>query len=539
MRLRARSIPFGLLLPLATAFSDSKLEAQTRQENSSVVVASKPFGESFILAELFAQLLERRGFTVDRRPGLGATEVAFSALRSGGVDVYPEYTGTGLLAVLREAPMHDPAAVFARVAQEFPRRYGVRWLPPLGFENTYAIAVRRQTAKEFSLETLSDLARAAPRLSAGLTADFIERKDGLPGLKGAYGMAFNSVRPLGQAVKYQALASGAVDVIDGYSTDGFIAKYDLVVLRDDKRFFPPYEAAALVSAGLYRDKPAAIAALTELSGRLDVQTMRMLNARLEVDHEPVDAIARSELQALGLIAGGTDARPTAGTTAPTSFASYMWSQRQMLLAAIIRHLLLVTVALVAGMLVAIPLGLWLDGAGRAAEPVIRAIGVLQTIPSIALLAFMVPLIGIGVLPALVALWLYSLYPIVRSTYSGVRDADPTAVYAARAIGMTPSQILRQVRLPLAAPTVLAGIRTAAVIAVGTATLAAFIGAGGLGEPIATGLALADTRLILSGALPAAALALLVDALLGIVERATTPAPLRHAAAERVRDRLQG
>jgi osmoprotectant transport system permease protein len=542
-RARSRHL-LPVLLTLLTGIARTELYAQTRPANSAVVVASKPFGESFILAELFAQLLERRGFSVDRRPGLGATEVAFSALRSGVVDVYPEYTGTGLLAVLKEPPQNDPAAVFARVAQEFPKRYGVHWLPPLGFENTYAIAVRRETARQFSLTTLSDLARAAPRLSAGLTADFIERKDGLPGLKSAYGMSFKSVRPLGQAVKYQALASGAVDVIDGYSTDGFIAKHDLVVLHDDKRFFPPYEAAALVSARLYRDQPGAIAALVELSGRLDVETMRRLNARLEVNQEPVDVIARSELQELGLIAGAraAGARAAAASSANAasgSFGSYMWTQRQALLGAITRHLLLVGVALIAGMIVAIPLGLWLDSAGRAAEPVIRAIGVLQTIPSIALLAFMVPLIGIGVFPALVALWLYSLYPIVRSTYSGVRDADPTAVDAARALGMTPSQILRQVRLPLAAPTVLAGIRTAAVIAVGTATLAAFIGAGGLGEPIATGLALADTRLILSGALPAAALALIVDAVLGVVERATTPAPLRHAAAERARDRLHG
>jgi osmoprotectant transport system permease protein len=348
-------------------------------------------------------------------------------------------------------------------------------------------------------------------------------------------MAFRNVRPLGQAVKYQALASGAVDVIDGYSTDGFIAKYDLAVLRDDKRFFPPYEAAALVSGRLWRDRPAAIAALVELSGRLDVETMRKLNARLEVDREPVDVIARSALETLGLVAGSASASaPTTATR--SSFASYMWGQRSTLFAALLRHILLVTVALVAGMLVAIPLGLWLDSAGRGAEPIIRAIGLLQTIPSLALLAFMVPLIGIGIWPALVALWLYSLYPIVRSTYSGIRDADPNAVYAARALGMTPSQILRQVRLPLAAPTVLAGIRTAAVIAVGTATLAAFIGAGGLGEPIATGLALADTRLILSGAIPAAVLALVVDALLGIVERVTTPAPLRHAAGERARER---
>jgi osmoprotectant transport system permease protein len=263
--------------------------------------------------------------------------------------------------------------------------------------------------------------------------------------------------------------------------------------------------------------------------------MRKLNARLEVNREPVDAIAKSELIALGLTATKTGQAAPVQAQSSESFAEYMWAHRAPLGAAVMRHLLLVSVALLAGILVAIPLGLWLDYAGRAAEPVIRAIGLLQTIPSLALLAFMVPLIGIGVWPALIALWLYSLYPIVRSTYSGVRDADPNAVHAARALGMTPGQILTQVRLPLAAPTLLSGIRTAAVIAVGTATLAAFIGAGGLGEPIATGLALADTRLIMSGALPAAALALIVDGLLGVVEKATTPAPLRHAAAERKRE----
>jgi len=157
-----------------------------------------------------------------------------------------------------------------------------------------------------------------------------------------------------------------------------------------------------------------------------------------------------------------------------------------------------------------------------AEGVIRGVGLLQTIPSIALLAFMIPLLGIGVLPAVVALLLSSRFPIVRNTYTGVRDADPDAVAAARALGMTDAQLLTQVRLPLAAPVIMAGIRTAAVINVGTATLAAFIGAGGLGDPIVAGLALSDTTQVLSGALPAAALALLVDAGLAGVERAVTP-----------------
>jgi osmoprotectant transport system permease protein len=507
--------------------------AQENPAQKTVIVASKPFGESFILAEMFAQLLEARGFKVDRRPGMGATEVAFAALRTNGIDVYPEYTGTGLLAILHRDPVSDPATVFGIVSSEFPPRFKVRWLPPLGFENTYAIAVRRETAKQYNLKTLSDLAVVSSKLGAGLTADFIGRKDGLPGLQKAYGLAFRQVRPLAQAVKYEALATGAVDVIDGYSTDGLIARYDLVVLEDDRRFFPPYQAAAIVSPRMQSDMPGAIAALAELSGRIDVAAMRKLNARLEVNQEPVERVAKSELETLGLI--GHTALNLQSTSGSESFAAYMWKNRAALTSALGRHVLLVLIAVIAGILIAVPLGLWLEQLPAAAEPVIRIAGVFQTIPSIALLAFMVPLIGVGVWPALVALWMYSLYPILRTTYSGVRDADPQAVSAARALGMTPGQVLRYVRLPLAAPAILAGIRTAAVIAVGTATLAAFIGAGGLGEPIATGLALADTRLILSGALPAALLALVVDGILGIVETATTPAPLRHAKSERARD----
>ncbi len=520
---------------LLIASIPSAVPAQKPSRDATVIVASKPFGESFILAEMFAQLLEERGFRVDRRPGMGATEVAFTALRTNGIDVYPEYTGTGLLAILHKDPVSDPSAVFGTVSRDFLSLYKVRWLPPLGFENTYAIAVRRETASQYNLKTLSDLARVSSKLQAGLTPDFIGRKDGLPGIQKAYGLAFRQVRPLAQAVKYQALAAGAVDVIDGYSTDGLISKYDLVVLDDDRHFFPPYQAAAIVSPRMQTEMPGAISALAELSGRIDVVSMRKLNARLEVNQEPVERVARSELESLGLI--GRTSAATQTSKGRESFATYMWDRRSSLATALVRHILLVLIAVIAGILIAVPLGLWLEQLPSAAEPVIKITGVLQTIPSIALLAFMVPLIGVGVWPALIALWLYSLYPILRTTYSGVRDADPQAVSAARALGMTSGQTLRYVRLPLAAPAILAGIRTAAVIAVGTATLAAFIGAGGLGEPIATGLALADTRLILSGALPAALLALVVDGILGWVENATTPAPLRQAKRDRARDNV--
>src|SRR5262245_60728062 len=215
-----------------------------------VVVASKPFAESYVLAEAFAQVLEDAGFAVDRRPGLGATEIAFGALRTGAIDVYPEYTGTGLLALLGEEAIPDPRPAYRRVASEFERRWDVRWLAPLGFENTYAIAVRRETADRHGLRTLSDLGRASPQLVAGLTPDFIGRPDGLPALERTYGFRPRAVRSLLQSVKYTALAEGAVDVIDGYSTDGLIARHGLVVLEDDRGLFPPYEAAALVSARL-------------------------------------------------------------------------------------------------------------------------------------------------------------------------------------------------------------------------------------------------------------------------------------------------
>ncbi|HET9730274.1 MAG TPA: glycine betaine ABC transporter substrate-binding protein [Acidimicrobiia bacterium] len=505
------------LLMLALAAQTSMPQTDTRP----VVVASKPFGESYVLAEMFSQLLEARGVRVDRRPGLGATEIAFGALRTGAIDVYPEYTGTGLLAILGEQPMGTAGAVFQRVSREFHDRYGVRWLAPLGFQNSYAIAVRRATADSLHLSTLSDLARASRSLRAGLTPDFIGRADGLPGLERAYAIRFRDVRALGPAVKYQALAAGQVDVIDGYSTDGLIARYDLVVLTDDRHFFPPYEAAALVSARLAASDPRAIAALGELSGRLDERQMRALNQRVEVERTPVAIVAHDALASLGLL---TDTRAADARVAANgrSLVGYLSGQRTVIARLAGRHVELVAISLIAAVLIAVPVGLLLERASRQAEGVIRAVGVLQTLPGIALLAFMIPLLGIGVIPALVALVLYSLYPIVRNTYTGVRDADPAAVSAARALGMTDRQILRNVRLPLATPVIMAGIRTAAVIDVGTATLAAFIGAGGLGEPIVAGLALSDTRMILSGAIPAALLAIGVDAGLALVERLTRP-----------------
>lgn len=483
-----------------------------------VVVASKPFAESFLMAEIFAQLLEARGYSVDRVHGLGGTEMVFQAVLRGEVDVYPEYTGTALVVLLGEEPLPTRAATLRRVGEGL-RDYGVRLLPPLGFNNTYAISVRPGMADSLALVNISDLARLAD-LAAGVSPDFVERADGLPGLTERYGLRPRTVRGLLQAVKYEALLAGEVDFIDAYSTDGRLDRYGLRVLADDLGLFPWYDAVAVVGGDLTRDRPEALATLAELSGLVDVELMRRWNLAVEVDGKTVEAVAERALKDLGLVEG--DGSPTWRRERPGSLLDYMWSERTALRSHSLRHLMLVVVSLTAGTLVAVPLGLLLERIPRAADHLIGLVGLLQTVPSIALLAFMLPVFGIGAQPAVAALFLYSLLPIVRNTYTGVKAADPAAAASARALGMTGVQLLRHVRLPLAAPVIMAGVRTAAVVGVGTATLAAFIGAGGLGEPIVAGLALADTRMVLSGAIPAALLALAVDLALGRAERALSP-----------------
>ena len=522
-------LAFGMLL--ASGVTRPALGAQASDTaRRAIVVASKPFGESYLLAEMFAQLLERSGRTVQRRAGLGATEVAFSAIRTGAIDVYPEYVGTGLVAILGDsvsAEMRaDSRVAFAHVASQSLSRFGVHWLPPLGFQNGYAIAVRRETATRLQLRTLSDLAASPARLTGGFTADFIGRNDGWPGLRRAYGITLQGIRPLAPAIKYVAVDARDVDIIDGYATDGLLARYDLVTLEDDRHFFPPYEAAALASARLMADDPGAVAVLASLSGRLSESRMREWNKAIEVDRRAIPDVAREALTRVGL---GDSARAPASVRAERDgFWQFMRARRGETFRLVGEHLRLVLIALLAGILVAVPLALWLVNRPRLAEFVLQGLGVVQTIPGLALLAFMIPVLGIGTLPALVALFAYALLPIARATIAGLRNADSDAAAAVEAMGATPRQALLWVRLPLAAPIVLSGIRTAAVLTIGTATLAAFIGGGGLGEPIVTGLGLADMRLVLSGAIPAAVLAVTVDALLALAERMVAPAHLRKA-----------
>lgn len=497
---------------------------------SKVTVASKPFAESYLLAEMFAQLLERSGREVQRRPGLGATEVAFAAIRSGAVDLYPEYVGTGLLAILRDTVTSemraDPRVAFGHVARRMEERFGVRWLPPLGFQNGYAVAVRRATADSLKLLTMSDVGRSAGTLRAGFTADFIGRPDGWPGVRVAYDWRLALVRPLAPAIKYQALRSSAVDIVDGYATDAQLDDPALVVLPDDRRFFPPYEAAAIVSASLWARDPGALAVLGALSGRLTEAQVRRWNRAIEIERRPVADVAAEALSELGLGAVGAGVSATPGVSASTGPLAYAWSRRLETVRLTLEHLRLVVVAMIAALLLALPGGIWLSRRPAIADRALQVLAVVQTIPGLALLAFLVPIVGIGVWPATFALFLYALLPIVQGTVVGLRSIDPVAREALAAMGATEAQQLRWASLPLAAPVIVAGIRTATVWTIGMATLAAFVGGGGLGEPIVTGLGLADMRLVLAGAIPAAVLAVAADAVLARVSKAVTPRHLR-------------
>jgi osmoprotectant transport system permease protein len=507
-----------LLLFLLFAF------ALPTQAADRIVVGSKNFEESRLLAEIFAQLLEARtGFQVERRLGLAGTQVCFEALRTGAIDVYPEYTGTGLVSILGETAGGDATTTLRRVRAEFLSRWDLWWLAPLGFENSWEIAVPQELAEREKLRTISDLARISGRLRGGFGHEFVGREDGLLGLEKTYGLRFASIQRLQQALQYQVAGDRRIDAMDAYTTDARLLRYRLVVLEDDKGFFPPYDAAPLVRGATLTRHPEVGAVLGLLAGAFDEERMRALNFRLQEKGESEAVVARDALRELGLV-GGAEVS-TAETRPATSLWGTFRAERSAIGRRTLEHLTLSALALALGALVSVPLGLWLERTRRGAESVIRLLGLLQTVPSLALLAFFVPFLGVGIVPALAALWIYSLFPMVRNTYTGVRDADPRAVEAATALGMTPGQVLWQVRLPLAAPILMAGIRTAAVLTVGTATLAAFIGAGGLGEPIVTGLQLANTNLILSGAIPAAALALLVDGVLGWVEKALRPAGL--------------
>lgn len=515
MRPAARLAPLLALL-LALCVTPARVDGGRRLR-----IATKHFTESLILGEIAAQLLESTGQAVERRFGLQGTLFCFEALRAGEVDIYPEYTGTGLVAILKGEVPADARMVVEEVRQEFLARWNLVWLAPLGFNNTYALGMRSRQAQERSLRSISDLVAVAGDMTLGCGTEFLARSDGYPGLQARYQLKFKDARAMDPGLTYEAVSKGAVDVIDAYATDGRIQKFGLAILHDDRRFFPPYDAAFLTRRDVLEARPALRALLGRLAYRIDDSTMRAMNHDVDAMGKSPALVATAFLAASGLMGEvARTAEPAAARGA--GVISYFLEHRSEIAALTWEHLQLTFLAVLLAIGVGVPLGIGLTRTPALAGPALAAVSALQTLPSLALLGFLIPLMGIGAKPAVLALFLYALLPIVRNTYTGVTGVAAELKEAGRGMGMTARQLLMMVELPLALPVIMAGARTATVISVGTATLAALIGGGGLGVPIFRGIALVDGPTILSGAVPATVLALGLDFILGWLQKQLEP-----------------
>lgn len=468
---------------------------------STIKVGAKHFNEGYILGEMIALLLEDGGFTVERKFGLGGTAVSFEALKSKDIDVYPEYSGTISAEILKM-----PKASLDSINRVLTEKYRLNISKPYGFNNTYVIVVNPALAKQFSLRTIQDLA-AQPQLKAGLSYEFLKREDGWGNLTKTYSLKQNATG-MEHGLSYQALLNHEIDFTDAASTDGELAKYGFVILEDNLAFFPKYEALSLYQENL---PTKAKEILRKLDNVLTDNEMQKLNALALYEKQSHQEIAHNFLVEKKLIQNKVLEKKTTS---------------QDIFSHVLVHLKLTLISLLVAMFFAIPLGIVLYRFPAISKPILYIAGILQTVPSIALLALMIPFLGIGFVPAVFALFIYALLPILRNTLIGLIGVEPQLKKVATAIGLSNAQKLRLIELPLAMPTILAGIRTAAVINVGTATIAAFIGAGGLGEFIVTGLALNDTSLILMGAIPSALLAILMELFFELLERTLIAKHLR-------------
>ena len=462
------------------------------------------------MGEIAKRALNDAGIPAEHRQGMGGTIILWQALRGGQIDAYPEYTGT----ITQEILKGDNASSREEIRISLTK-FGVGMTEPLGFNNTYALVMRRSEAQRLDVRTISDLQKY-PDLKIGLTHEFLDRQDGWQPLRERYALPQQNVIGIDHALGYSALANGSIDVKDAYSTDAKIKQNDLAALEDDLQFFPKYEAVFLFRLSMPTD---AIAALRRLEGTLDEKRMVRLNAEAERTKNYTTAadLYFNVRAALAPRPSGHSGPSHTAESFPHKLAR--WT---------LRHLQLAGFSLLLSVIVGIPLGIVASRGGPIGQGILGFASIVQTIPSLALLALLVPLpfFGISARTAIAALFLYGLLPIVRNTASGLQDIPRSLRESAIALGLSPIVRLWEIYLPMASRSILSGIKTSAVINVGTATLAALIGAGGLGEPILSGLNLNDHVTILQGAIPAAVLALLVQWFFDLLDRVLIPKGLR-------------
>lgn len=475
-------------------------------QTNTITISSKNFTESYILAEIITKKIKDNfpAQNIKSNLGMGGTGLLFSALKNGDIDIYPEYTGT-----IAEAILKRPELKAINEINKALLPIGLIITESLGFNNTYAFAVKQDVAEKYSLNSISDLQKF-PDLRFGFSYEFLKRSDGYYALAKKYNLKHKNVLGMQHSLAYEAIESASVDLIDVYATDAKIEKMGFRILKDDLKFFPRYDSVLLANIKFVERYPEIWKMLKALENHIDEPEMIRLNALVELEKytfkESAGQFFQSSLRQI-----------------PKQNIKYgqIWTKTK-------EHLFLVFVSLLLAIVVGVPLG-YLATLSQVLKQTIFAVsGVVQTIPSLALLCFFVPFLGIGTTPALTALFLYGLLPIVRNTYTGIDSIDAKLKETSQVLGLKRFQNLFWVELPLAMPSILSGIKTSAIINVGTATLAAFIGCGGLGSFIVTGLALNDMNIILHGAIPSAGLALILQGLFDVMDKLVIPKGIRNS-----------
>lgn len=474
-----------------------------------LVIGSKNFTESVILGEILHFGLKHKGVPSTHKAEFGGTRILWNALLSGDIDVYPEYTGTIEQEILQKKyPSFEEMEAALKLQ-------GIGVSRQLGFNNTYAMGMKRERALALDIDAISDL-RNHPKLRFGFSEEFRQRNDGWPGMKTLYRLPQRFVRGLDHDIAYRALDSGDIDLSDLYSTDSEIELYDLKILRDDAGYFPRYEAVYLYRLPRLSTDPGLAEVLEDLAGSISNEEMVRLNGQAKIEK------LRPATIASGFINERFDANLTHQVA---SRSERVWVRTR-------EHLSLVLISLTLAILFAVPLGILSNKNYLFGKFALTTVASIQTIPALALLVILIRplnligLRGIGDTPALIALFLYSLLPIVRNTHGALEQIPQGFKETASVLGLSTMTKLFRIELPLSLPGILTGIKTAAVLNVGFATLGALIGAGGYGQPILTGIRLDDYGLILEGAIPAMVLAFVAQGLFEILERVIVSPGLR-------------
>jgi glycine betaine/choline ABC-type transport system substrate-binding protein/ABC-type proline/glycine betaine transport system permease subunit len=562
----------GLLLdPMRDAVAaEATVQHTGSRTGNRIVVGGKNFTEQLILSEMTSQYLSSLGYRTVLKNGLGSTLMRTAQI-NGELDVVWEYTGTSLILYNHVTDKLDEAQTYQRVKTLDAQR-GLAWLNQSDIDNTYAVAVPR--AKLGDMRTLSDLALRIRQNQAdgqdkhgtgnqlAMDAEFGGRSDGLRPMLATYGITLprRDIKQMDPGLVYTALKNGQVSAGVVYTTDGRVAGFDLALLADDRHYFAAYRATPVVRQATLNANPALAGQLNALAAKLDTQTMTALNKRVDIDQVSIASVAHDFLVENHLVANAVNASvtlatanarnaaPSSGASSPLAAASlstlssnastphkaptsgligFLKSDWRNLLRLTLQHIELVALAVGAAILVGVPVGLAMSRVPWLASSMLAVGTVLLTLPSIALFGLMIPVFsrigqGIGTLPAVVAVFLYSLLPIMRNTYLALKHVDPGIREAGTGIGMTLGQRLRYVELPLAIPGIMSGVRMAVVMNIGVMTIAAVIGAGGLGVLILHAISQSNMSKVAVGAVLVSVLAMVMDLLLARLQRALTP-----------------